>query len=112
MKSFKRLLFILLSLGITTIAWGAEMPAYYPASFNKHGTIDRISINTAEIVINDSLQSLSTNIKVHSLVTEHSSIHVLKKGMSIGYSTITMRNGNRDVVEIWILPKNHKPFSE
>ncbi len=110
MNSIKTLLAILLlSLGSTGLAWSNELPRYYPETFANRGTIDRISANTAKVVIDDSLLSLSMNIKVHSLVTEHSSLRALKKGMKVGYTSTQSRGGGELIVELWVLPKNYSP---
>jgi len=110
MKTIKTVLTILLlSLGLATTAWGSEVPSYYPKTFAERGTIDRLSASAAEIVIDDTLYTLSMNIKVHSLVTEHSSLRTLKKGMKIGYSTAKMRSGSEQVIELWVLPRNYSP---
>ena len=110
MKRIKLLLAtLLLSLGINGAAWAAELPSYYPTSFDNIGTIDRIDIKTAEAVISDELFTLSMNIKVHSLVTEHSSVRGLKKKMKIGYTSKQSSNGSEMITELWVLPNDYSP---
>lgn len=102
-------LLMLLSLSLSVSA--ATLPAYYPETFQMHGTVDRIDIKRGEIVINDMFWSLSMNVKVHSLTTEFSSIQTLRLGMNIGFSMNTV-NGKNQVAEIWILPDNNTLNSE
>jgi len=100
---------LLLSLCINGAAWSTELPSYYPANFDSIGIIDRIDIKTATAVINDELFSISMNIKVHSLVTEHSSVHRLKKKMKIGYTSKQSSDGSEMITELWVLPNDYSP---
>lgn len=101
-------LLILLSFSATA----TTLPDYYPKVISMSGTIDRIDIKRGEIVVNDMPWRLSMNAKVHSLITEFSSIQTLRRGMKVGFEMSSI-NGKIQVAEIWILPddytSNHGP---
>ena len=72
-------------------------PKHYPNKFNGMGHIDRISRN--EIVIDDSLFSLSPHVTYSTKGKRHASKAWLKVGSFIGYKT----DSNNKIVSIWLI---------
>lgn len=104
-------LLVISSSAISIRAMAAELPDYYPKSFEKTGTIDLAPTpNNTVIVISDSSLNLSPGLQVHTPMTKNGSINLLKSGQKIGFRvTGTGPTSKGSVAEIWILPPSKKP---
>ena len=107
MQAIVRLLTVFIFLLLTGIVQGNELPAHYPVTFDHQGTIDRLSLRENEIVIDDTLLTLSLNIKVHTLNKKLSTVRALKKAMKVGFTSIQSDTGNRKIIELWALPPSY-----
>lgn len=79
------------------------LPDYYPADFHATGILHSVDLQQGILVINATQYHYITNVKVHSLNTEHSSLRALKPGTGLGY-TIVVINNKQLISEIWTLP--------
>ncbi|MGD8570499.1 MAG: hypothetical protein PVJ39_20595 [Gammaproteobacteria bacterium] len=77
----------------------AKLPAYYPSHFPRLGVLTDIR-GSHDWTINGTAIAVSTNVIVHSLVTNFSSLHSVKRGMELAYKV----NGKGEVAEVWQLP--------
>lgn len=100
---------VLLLLGSATLL-AAELPGYYPVSFEKIGKIDVLpGANNTAIVIGDSSFGVSHALQVHTLLTRNASLSVLKPGQLIGFSVVGAGPASKgEVAEIWTLPSDYK----
>ena len=100
---------VLLALGSATL-FAAELPGYYPVSFEKIGAINVLPTpNNTAIVISDSSYAMARDAKVHTLVTRNASLGALKSGQLIGFSVVGAGPASKgEVVEIWTLPADYK----
>jgi len=101
--AFTAILLCLLALPPAILA--GSLPAYYPDHFDRWGVIDRLDLNTQEIIIDDVMMHFATGTKTHTLNTEFSMIQSLNKGMKVG---VRFSSNNRGLIEeIWVLPKSY-----
>lgn len=77
----------------------AKLPTYYPSHFPRLGVLTDIRASH-DWTINGTAVKVSTNVIVHSLVTNFSSLHSVKRGMELAYKI----NAKGEVAEIWQLP--------
>ena len=100
---------VFLAVGSATLS-AAELPGYYPVSFEKIGAIDVMpTANNSAIVISDSSFAVSRGLQVHTLVTRNASLSVLKVGQVIGFSVVGAGPASKgEVLEIWTLPSDYK----
>lgn len=82
----------------------SSLPDYYPDSFYGSGILHNIDLSQNVLIINATQYHYMTNVKVHSLNTEHSSLRTLKAGMGLGYNISTI-NDKQLISEIWVLPE-------
>jgi hypothetical protein len=110
MKARSRIFAGLLLIGSAAGAAAADLPSYYPKSFEKIGTINsRSSASSKTIVINDSSFGVARAVQVHTLVTRNASLAVLKSGQLAGFSVVGGGPATKgEVVEIWTLPPGFK----
>lgn len=88
----------------------AELPSYYPVTFDKIGTIDVLpTANNTAIIVGDSSFGVSHALQVHTLLTRNASLSALKPGQLIGFSIVGVGPASKgEVVEIWALPSDYK----
>ena len=72
-------------------------PEYYPGNFDGSGLINRIAAD--EVVINDTLFKLSTEVEYHTRTTQNASSAWLKEGQFVGYIT----SSRREIVSLWLI---------
>ena len=107
MKLFKRNLttaMFLLCLPFSSMA--AQMPSYYPSSFENVGVIQNINQDTGAVVVRNNALYLSPSVKVRSLKKRYASKKVLQPGMNIGFS-LGSGSGAQAISEIWVLPPDY-----
>ncbi len=85
-----------------------DLPAGYPQSFENVGTISRIDRVQGEIVVGDRFAWIPVDVPVHSADQPRDSILSLKVGVKIGYQAVPLKNGQRRMTEIWILPASYQ----
>ena len=100
---------LLLAAGCAA-ASAAELPSYYPKSFEKIGTINSLpSANNNTIVISDGSFAVPREVRVHTLVSRNASLSVLKVGQLAGFSVVGAGPTSKgEVAEIWTLPSDYK----
>ncbi|MCI0506016.1 MAG: hypothetical protein L0Z73_07870 [Gammaproteobacteria bacterium] len=77
----------------------AQLPAYYPSHFPSLGVLTEMRASH-DWVINGKAIKVSSNVIVHSLVTNFSSLYSVKQGMELAYRV----NKDGEVAEVWALP--------
>ena len=75
------------------------MPPHYPSHFQALGVLTDIR-GQHDWVINGNAIKVSSNVLIHSLVTNFSSMYSIKQGMELAYRV----NGNGEVAEVWAMP--------
>ena len=102
-----------LALLLTVAAAGAEnLPAYYPDSFDRVGTIDGVNFAKRVIIVNDSRYYLSDNMVIHTQANEFDTMDKLSKGATVGFRVINAGTGHALIPEIWTLPASADRSSE
>jgi len=76
-----------------------NLPSYYPSHFHKLGKLTEIR-GQYDWVVNGTAVKVSSNVIVHSLVTNFSSLFSIKQGMELGYR----KNSQGEIMEVWQLP--------
>jgi len=104
----KKILMILALAGTAGAAGAGQLPGYYPGQFDHKGVVTRAA-NGQTIMINAMRYKLDSNVRVHSLTTEFSSVRALTAGSDIAYRADEDRNGKVTVTEIWVLPSGSVP---
>ena len=89
----------LVSITLPVVSYAGEygFPEYYPGNFDGSGRIDRIAAD--EVVINDTLFKLSTEVEYHTRTTQNASSAWLKEGQFVGYIT----SSKREIVSLWLI---------
>ena len=89
----------LVSITLPVVSYAGEygFPEYYPGNFDGSGRIDRIAAD--EMVINDTLFRLSTEVEYHTRTTQNASSAWLKEGQFVGYIT----SSRREIVSLWLI---------
>ena len=77
----------------------AQLPSYYPSHFPALGVLTDVR-GQNDWVINGKAIKVSSNLLVHSLVTNFSSRYSITQGMELAYRV----NNNGEIVEVWALP--------
>ena len=77
----------------------AKMPPHYPSHFQALGVLTDIR-GQHDWVINGNAIKVSSNVLIHSLVTNFSSMYSIKQGMELAYRV----NKNGEVAEVWAMP--------
>lgn len=98
---------LLMGLTVSQPVLSVESAGIRPSTsseFSRAGTIDRIDIRAGEIVINDTLYELASNVSLHSGGASSS----LKNGMRIGFNT----NAQRQVTDIWQLSDQQSNYRD
>lgn len=92
-----------------SIGWAQahKLPAYYPATFDNIGVVDRIGAKRDSIVIGDVFFRLSTQALVHGLRSQKVTLGWVEQGTRLGFST-----AGDFITEIWILPNDYSTGSE
>jgi len=78
----------------------ATLPAYYPSHFPALGVLTELR-GQYDWVIDGKAVKVSSNIIVHSLVTNFSSLYSIKQGMDLAYR----KNKQGEISEVWQLPE-------
>jgi len=81
----------------------AQLPSYYPSSFQKTGVIRNASI-VNQLTVDGARYALSSNARIHTVATEHASRFSLAPGLELGFTYDRDASGVRRITEIWILP--------
>ena len=94
----------------SAILSAAELPDYYPVSFEKIGIINVLpTANNTAILISDRSFVMARDAQVHTLVTRNASLSVLRLGQLIGFSIVGAGPASKgEVMEIWALPSDYK----
>ena len=79
------------------------LPGYYPTAFQETGILSGTSSNGG-LEINGISYSISPNVLIHSLSTEHSSRFALRDAKELGFSYTVGNNNLRTITELWVLP--------
>ncbi|MEE8342891.1 MAG: hypothetical protein V3R51_03735 [Gammaproteobacteria bacterium] len=109
---FTRLALTLVLL-LTVLAAGAgNLPAYYPDTFNRIGTIDGFNLAKRAIIINDSQYYLSDNMVIHTQANEFDTMDKLSKGTTVGFRVLNAGSGRPLIPEIWVLPASANRSTE
>jgi len=77
----------------------AQLPSYYPSHFPALGVLTEVR-GRYDWVINGKAIKVSSNILVHSLVTNFSSMYSIKQGMELAYRV----DKDGEITEVWALP--------
>lgn len=83
-------------------ALAQRLPAYYPETFQRAGSVDDVQSNG--LVVNDVPYTVSGEVVVHTLQVRETSFSQIKRGNKIGFSL----GQNREIVEIWLLPNDYE----
>ena len=110
-KTITRLVLMLVLLTVT-VAGAGNLPAYYPDSFNRIGTIDGFNLEKRAIIVNDSQYYLSDNMVIHTQSNEFDTMDKLGKGVTVGFRVLNAGSGRPLVPEIWVLPASANRSSE
>lgn len=94
-----------LSFAIAGDISSRALPGYYPDSMPWRGNLQAVNITANRLTINATDYAFDPNVKVHSLNTEHSSIHMLKPGIKVGFQFYSTAE-RRVISKIWILPSD------
>ena len=100
---------LLTALSISSACFAEKgLPAYYPEAFENIDVIQATESNSRKLQIKGVYYDVWSNVNVHSLHTEHSSLREIKSGDTIGYRMQSF--GERLlIVEIWKLPDDMAP---
>ena len=78
-----------------------SLPSYYPSHFPALGVLTELR-GRYDWVIDGKAVKVSSNVIVHSLVTNFSSLYSIKQGMDLAYR----KNKQNEIAEVWHLPKD------
>jgi hypothetical protein len=96
---------MVLMLLISSAAYSSEdsdttvWPSYYPATFQKLGTLTEIR-GQYDWIVNGIRMQVSSNVLVHTLASNFSSLYYIKQGMELGYR----KNADGENIEVWQVP--------
>jgi len=107
-----RVVLTLVLLLTVTVAGADNLPAYYPDSFNRIGTIDGVNPEKRAIIVNDSQYYLSDSIVIHTRSNEFDTMDNLSKGTTIGFRVLNAGTGQPLIPEIWVLPASANHSTE
>lgn len=100
----RTLVALVFAAGTVTTALAAELPAYYPKTFDSTGVINTLpNPNNHSVVIDDRRIAVSPGLVVHSPLVRSGGATLLKVGQSVGY-TVT---GSGSVSEVWVFPAGY-----
>lgn len=103
---------LLLTTGLLSAALAAELPAYYPKSFDNTGTINDLvtTPNQKSIVISDKRYVMAPSVVVHSPLVKTGGATLLKSGQNIGFTLSSAgASADRVVSEVWVFPAGYAP---
>lgn len=75
------------------------LPSYYPADFQKRGVLTKIR-SQYHWEVNGIQIRVSSNVLVHSLASNFSSLYYINQGMELGYR----KDSSGEITEVWELP--------
>lgn len=94
------LLAILASVGP---AGAADLPDYYPDSFEHWGVINEVLGNERTLVVDGVRVTVKSTLRVYTPRSRFDQIDDLRATMPIGF------NGTEPLGEIWVLPPGYEP---
>jgi len=96
-------LFVVCQFLLISFAQGAGFPENYQMdSHYRVGVIDRVDLPKGKLIVNDSVYTISDQLKVYSVTSAKTSSGRLFKGSKIGFR-LSHPTGN-NIEEIWLLP--------
>jgi hypothetical protein len=105
----KRMLMIC-AMTMSLSAFAAKLPDYYPAVFDRWGTIDYVDLGNHSLVVNDRTVHVASDLQVHTMNARFASGSTLHKGTKIGFGTTGGGSPAGAVVtEVWVLPADYTP---
>ena len=88
-------------------AFADNLPDYYPDEFQRAGILNKIDSKSRTATIDGHLYYFSSDLLVHSLSTQFSSVNSLRPSTPVGFGV--SRIGNKYYIDtIWVLPSNYK----
>lgn len=107
---FHKPMLMIWAMTLSLPAFSARVPDYYPAVFDRWGTIDYIDLGNRALVVNDRTIHITPDLQVHTLNTRFATGSTLHKGMKIGFGTTGGGSPAGAVVtEVWVLPADYTP---
>ena len=107
----KHVIAVLLGIGfvMSAIFWApaasaASTPQVFTAP-SENGKIERLDLQSGELVIDDTLLKLSSTVAIYNHRGFQTSVDALRKGMRVAYDVAVDAAGVRSVSLIWILSK-------
>ena len=96
-----------LLLAMLQPAYGA-FPEWYPKQgFEHYGTVDDVNAADNSVIVGDRLYFYSDRTVVHSLSETSDSLARLRTGVRIGFTYDENAKGQKQLIEIWLLPSNY-----
>lgn len=86
----------------------AQLPPFYPATFQAVGIVDEVSMRHNYIIVDDQQYTFAENVQIRS-PSGPIAKQALRKGMALGLNYRTAPNYERFVTEIWVLPTSAVP---
>ncbi|MFZ0255140.1 MAG: hypothetical protein WAN46_05770 [Gammaproteobacteria bacterium] len=90
------------------IARGQALANESSASFGRTGILDRIDVNSRQVVINDLLYYLTDRVVVHTVNQQYVTLAHLRVGDVVGFRVIEADDSRKLIPEIWMLPNTDK----
>lgn len=114
MRTSQILMALLLAAGSVATTLAADLPAFYPKSFDKTGTVNDVpNPNHQTMVISDGSFAVSPGIVVHTPLVRSGGITLLKVGQQVGYTVTGAGPTSRGAVsEVWVFPTGYVPGSK
>jgi len=84
-------------------AMAQQLPSYYPSNLERTGHVDAVLLEDEQIVVNDLSYRLSSNLVVHAPKIYSIPRSRLRAGQTIAFRVA----GERQIMEIWILPYSY-----
>jgi uncharacterized protein (AIM24 family) len=101
---------LIIAFFVTTATFGmpvasvASTPQVFAAP-QEQGKIERLDLQSGELVIDDTLFRLSGTVAVYNYRGFQTSVDALRKGMRVAYNVAEDAAGIQSVAVIWILSK-------
>jgi hypothetical protein len=81
----------------------AQLPPFYPATFQAAGTVDEVNLKENYIIVDDRQYTFAQGVQIRSPAGTIAK-EALRKGMALGLNYRTAPNYEKFVTEIWVLP--------
>lgn len=81
----------------------AQLPPFYPMTFQAAGIVDEVNLKENYIIVDDRQYTFAPGVQIRSAAVAIPK-EALRKGMALGLNYRTATNHEKFVTEIWVLP--------